>query len=74
MQAVAQKLVIIGGVAGGATSAARARRLNEQADVLLIERGPDVSFANCGYIIRRRDGHHDCILTLEPAGRLTTLL
>ncbi|GMU56154.1 MAG: hypothetical protein AMXMBFR33_53000 [Candidatus Xenobia bacterium] len=42
------RIVIIGGVAGGASCAARARRLNEQAEILLIERGPFVSFANCG--------------------------
>lgn len=42
------KLVIVGGVAGGASAAARARRLSETADILLLERGPDVSFANCG--------------------------
>ncbi|QGJ69933.1 FAD-dependent pyridine nucleotide-disulfide oxidoreductase [Planctomycetales bacterium 10988] len=42
------KLVIIGGVAGGASAAARARRLSEDAEIVLIERGPEVSFANCG--------------------------
>ena len=42
------KLIIVGGVAGGASAAARARRLSEDADILLFERGPDVSFANCG--------------------------
>lgn len=42
------KIVIIGGVAGGASAAARARRHSEDADITLIERGPDVSFANCG--------------------------
>ncbi|MDY3552217.1 FAD-dependent oxidoreductase [Gemmata sp. JC717] len=42
------KLVIVGGVAGGASAAARARRLSEDAEIVLIERGPDVSFANCG--------------------------
>ncbi len=41
-------IVIVGGVAGGASAAARARRLDEQAKITLIERGPDVSFANCG--------------------------
>lgn len=41
-------LVIIGGVAGGASAAARARRLSESAHITIIERGPDVSFANCG--------------------------
>lgn len=42
------KLVIVGGVAGGASAAARARRLAEDAEIVLLERGPDVSFANCG--------------------------
>lgn len=42
------KLLIIGGVAGGASAAARARRLSEDAHIILFERGPDVSFANCG--------------------------
>ncbi len=41
-------IVIVGGVAGGASAAARARRLNEHAKITVIERGPDVSFANCG--------------------------
>ncbi|MBI4406141.1 MAG: FAD-dependent oxidoreductase [Deltaproteobacteria bacterium] len=43
-----KRILIIGGVAGGATAAARARRLDENASILLIERGSDVSFANCG--------------------------
>ncbi len=42
------KVLIVGGVAGGASAAARARRLSEDAEIILIERGPDVSFANCG--------------------------
>lgn len=42
------KLLIIGGVAGGATAAARARRLDEQAEIILFERGAHISFANCG--------------------------
>ena len=42
------KLLIVGGVAGGASAAARSRRLSEDADIILFERGPDVSFANCG--------------------------
>lgn len=42
------KLLIIGGVAGGATAAARARRLNEDAEIVLFERGEFISFANCG--------------------------
>ncbi|MUJ25893.1 FAD-dependent oxidoreductase [Aliivibrio fischeri] len=42
------KIVIIGGVAGGASAAARARRLSEDAQIIMLERGPFVSFANCG--------------------------
>ena len=42
------KVVIVGGVAGGATTAARLRRLDETAEILLIERGEHISFANCG--------------------------
>lgn len=41
-------IVVIGGVAAGASFAARARRLDETARITVIERGPDVSFANCG--------------------------
>lgn len=40
--------IIVGGVAGGASCAARLRRLDETAEIILIERGPHVSFANCG--------------------------
>jgi NADPH-dependent 2,4-dienoyl-CoA reductase/sulfur reductase-like enzyme/rhodanese-related sulfurtransferase len=42
------KVVIVGGVAGGATCAARLRRLDEKAEILMVERGPYVSYANCG--------------------------
>jgi NADPH-dependent 2,4-dienoyl-CoA reductase/sulfur reductase-like enzyme/rhodanese-related sulfurtransferase len=42
------KLLIIGGVAGGATAAARARRLDERAEIILFERGEHISFASCG--------------------------
>ncbi|MDD2763184.1 MAG: FAD-dependent oxidoreductase [Opitutaceae bacterium] len=42
------RFVIVGGVAAGASAAARARRLSELASITLLERGPDVSFANCG--------------------------
>ncbi|ULG74297.1 FAD-dependent oxidoreductase [Macrococcus brunensis] len=43
-----RRIVIVGGVAGGASAAARLRRLNEEDHITLIERGPHVSFANCG--------------------------
>jgi NADPH-dependent 2,4-dienoyl-CoA reductase/sulfur reductase-like enzyme len=42
------KVLIVGGVAGGASCAARARRLSEKAEIIMFERGPYVSFANCG--------------------------
>ena len=42
------KLLIVGGVAGGASAAARSRRLSDDAEIIVFERGPDVSFANCG--------------------------
>jgi len=45
---MATKLVIVGGVAGGATAAARARRVDEHAEIILFERDEFVSFANCG--------------------------
>ncbi len=42
------KTIIVGGVAGGASAAARLRRLDEKAEIILLERGEFVSFANCG--------------------------
>lgn len=42
------RIVIVGGVAGGMSAAARARRLDESAEIIVFEKGPDVSFANCG--------------------------
>ncbi len=43
-----RKLLVVGGVAGGASCAARARRLSEDAEIIIFERGPYISFANCG--------------------------
>ena len=62
------KLIIVGGVAGGASAAARARRLSEDAEILLIERGPDVSFANCGlpYHIGEVIPQRDKLLVTTP--------
>ena len=42
------KVIIVGGVAGGASCAARLRRLDEKVEILMVERGPYVSYANCG--------------------------
>jgi NADPH-dependent 2,4-dienoyl-CoA reductase/sulfur reductase-like enzyme/rhodanese-related sulfurtransferase len=43
-----KRIVVVGGVAGGMSAAARLRRLDETASIIVLERGPDVSFANCG--------------------------
>src|SRR5688572_14703649 len=45
---MAKKVVITGGVAGGATAAARIRRLDEEAEIIIFEKGEYISFANCG--------------------------
>src|SRR5882757_339457 len=62
------KIVIVGGVAGGASAAARARRLSESAEIILFERGPDVSFANCGlpYYIGGEIAERDKLLVTTP--------
>jgi NADPH-dependent 2,4-dienoyl-CoA reductase/sulfur reductase-like enzyme/rhodanese-related sulfurtransferase len=62
------KLIIIGGVAGGASAAARARRLSEDAQIVLFERGPDVSFANCGlpYYVGGEIAERDKLLVTTP--------
>jgi len=44
----ARRIVIVGGVAGGASAAARARRVDESAEIHIFDRGPYISFANCG--------------------------
>ena len=41
-------IVVVGGVAGGASAATKARRTDEHAEIVMFERGPHVSFANCG--------------------------
>ena len=42
-----KRVLIVGGVAGGASAAARLRRLDENAQIIMVERGPFVSYANC---------------------------
>lgn len=63
-----KKLVIIGGVAGGASAAARARRLNEEAEIIVFERGAYVSFANCGlpYHLSGEIAERDALLLHTP--------
>ncbi len=62
------KLLIVGGVAGGASAAARSRRLSEDAEIVLFERGPDVSFANCGlpYYVGGEIPERDKLLVTTP--------
>ena len=62
------KLVIIGGVAGGASAAARARRLNEQAEIIVFERGEHISFANCGlpYYVGQVIEKRESLLIMTP--------
>ncbi len=63
-----KKIVIIGGVAGGASAAARARRISESAEITLFERGPHVSFANCGlpYFIGGEIAKSESLLLESP--------
>ena len=63
------KLLVIGGVAAGGSCAARARRLCESAEIMIIERGPDVSFANCGlpYFIGGEIAARDVLAVQTPA-------
>ena len=60
--------MIVGDVAAGASCAARARRLDESAQITLIERGPDVSFANCGlpYFIGGEIKQRDALAVQTP--------
>jgi len=62
------KLLIVGGVAGGASAAARARRLSKHAEIIIFERGPDVSFANCGlpYYIGGEIAEREKLLVTTP--------
>jgi NADPH-dependent 2,4-dienoyl-CoA reductase/sulfur reductase-like enzyme/rhodanese-related sulfurtransferase len=65
---MAKKVLIIGGIAGGASAAARLRRLDEQAQIIIFERGPYISFANCGlpYYIGQTIKNRDDLLLMTP--------
>ena len=65
-----KKILIIGGVAGGATAAARMRRLDETAEITVLEKGPYVSFANCGlpYFISKDIQRRSSLLLQTPEG------
>ena len=63
-----KRLIIVGGVAGGASAAARARRLCEECEIIVFERGPHVSFANCGlpYFVGGEIAEQDSLLVQTP--------
>ena len=65
-----KKIVIVGGVAGGASCAARLRRLDETAEIVLLERGPYISYANCGlpYHVGDTIKSRDALLVQTPEG------
>ena len=62
------KVIIVGGVAGGASCAARLRRLDERAEIIMVERGPYVSYANCGlpYHVGGVIEHESDLLVASP--------
>ena len=64
-----KKILVVGGVAGGASAAARARRLDEQADIIIFERGPHVSFSNCAlpYFLSRTVADSADLVMMDPA-------
>lgn len=65
-----KKVIIVGGVAGGATTAARLRRVDETADIIMFEKGPYISFANCGlpYYIGGAIEDRSALLLQTPEG------
>lgn len=69
------KVVIIGGVAGGASTAARLRRVDEDAQIVMFEKGPYVSFANCGlpYYLSRTIDEREKLLVTTPESLKATL-
>jgi len=64
------KVVIVGGVAGGASTAARLRRLDEDAEIILFERGAHISYANCGlpYYIGGTISERNALFVQTPQG------
>ena len=63
------RLVVVGGVAGGMSAAARARRLDETAEIIVLDRGEHVSFANCGlpYFVGGEIENQQSLLVQTPA-------
>jgi len=70
-----KRIIIVGGVAGGASAAAKARRTDEQAEIHVFERGPYISFANCGlpYFIAGEITDRAKLVVMTPERFWTTL-
>jgi len=65
---MSRKVLIVGGVAGGASAAARLRRLDEEAEIIIFERGEHISYANCGlpYYVSGVINERDALLVIKP--------
>ena len=65
-----KRIVIVGGVAAGATAAARARRVDAECEIVLVERGPYISYANCGlpYFLSGDIKERSSLLLQTPEG------
>jgi NADPH-dependent 2,4-dienoyl-CoA reductase/sulfur reductase-like enzyme/rhodanese-related sulfurtransferase len=65
---MSKRILIVGGVAGGASAAARARRIDETADIIMFERGPHVSFSNCSlpYHLSGMVENSDWLVMMNP--------
>ena len=63
------KFLVVGGVAGGASTATRLRRLDESAEIIMFEKGPHVSFSNCclPYRLSETVGETDALVMMSPA-------
>ena len=63
-----RKVLIVGGVAGGASVAARVRRLDEHAEIIMFEKGPHVSFSNCAlpYHLSGMIEDSDSLVLMQP--------
>ena len=65
---MAKRVLIVGGVTGGASAAARLRRLDESAEIIIFERGPHVSYSNCAlpYFLSRTVADSGSLLMVTP--------
>ena len=65
---MSKRILVVGGVAGGASAAARARRLDEKAEIVIFERGEHVSFSNCSmpYFLSRAIADSASLVMMDP--------